>query len=132
MKISEQEIQNAVGYTEQDIKDALTVNLSIFTQTGCKPNDENVISYLSSYTMALVESAYRKAKDPVEEPKKTPIEIASHEIYNKYMGLVWFQAVGIGNNELVIYTNTRKFPHELTEYNGFPVTYKYMGKIKPQ
>jgi hypothetical protein len=70
-------------------------------------------------------------KTSEQEIPKTPIEIASHEIWEKYINLSWFQAVGIANDELIIYTNTKKAPKELTTYNGFPITYKYMGKINP-
>lgn len=86
--------------------------------------------------LSKAEDLLRRAQTDENYRTKNPdpigtLEIASNEIYNKYIGTNWFQAIGIGKDELIIYTNTKKVPVSFDIYNGFPVKFKYIGKIKP-
>lgn len=133
MQTSEQKTQSELGYTEEEIRSALEVNLSMFTQSGMSPTDHPVVSYLSKYIFALVSNAYEKGKITTPEQvdiDKSPIGIASHELHEKYFGQSWFMAVGIAKDELIIYTKTKNVPQKFDSYKGIPIKYKYMGNVE--
>lgn len=60
---------------------------------------------------------------------------AARKLGEKFKGQNWFTVVGTGfiKNELTlyVYTSLKKYPKELVEFEGYPVVYKYLGKILP-
>lgn len=73
---------------------------------------------------------------PTPRPQSVPhdspgLKKAADDLFNLLTGKDWFQTVGIGNNELFIYTLKKKYPKDHKEFGGFPVQYRYMGQIKP-
>jgi hypothetical protein len=60
---------------------------------------------------------------------------AAHKLNEKFRGQPWFSTIGIGvikgEQTLYVYTALRKHPKELSEFEGYPVVYKYFGKIAP-
>jgi hypothetical protein len=65
-------------------------------------------------------------------PHDTPeIKKAVRDLHEILCGNNWYQTIGIGNKELFIYTTKKKHPKPYTEFGGVPVTYRYVGEIKP-
>ena len=60
---------------------------------------------------------------------------AVDHLADEYRSYSWFTTVGIANDELVLYVNSR--PRTLADfieskpYCGFKVTVKKMGKVRP-
>ena len=74
-----------------------------------------------------------KPQEEKPEPKhiQTTLEKSAHELHELLKGYPWYQTVGIGNNELFIYTMKKKYPKSYKTFQGLPVNYKYVGKIVP-
>jgi len=67
------------------------------------------------------------------EPKheETTIEKSATALHESLKAYDWYQTVGIGDKELFIYTNKKKHPKPIMRFEGFPINYRYMGKITP-
>lgn len=67
------------------------------------------------------------------EPKheQTTLEKDAHELHKLLKPEFWYQAVGISNKSLVIYTSKKKHPKSYKDFRGWPVRYQYVGKITP-
>jgi hypothetical protein len=56
---------------------------------------------------------------------------AAHDLHETLKGYDWYSMVGMGAFELIVYTAKKKHPISFEAFAGFPVKYKYMGKIAP-
>lgn len=70
-------------------------------------------------------------KVKIEESDTPEIKQAATDLFEKLKHHDWFSTVGMGNKELFVYTSKKKYPKDYKEFGGFPVNYKYMGKIAP-
>lgn len=63
----------------------------------------------------------------------TALEVAAHKLHEACVGAVWFQAVGVGNGELILYCRKKPSAHQQPEdrWNGFPLKTVVIGQIKP-
>lgn len=61
---------------------------------------------------------------------KTALEVAAHKLHEACAGAKWFQAVGVGNGDLVVYCRTKPSSSQLADtWHGFPVKVIVIGAI---
>lgn len=72
-----------------------------------------------------------QVEKPEPKHEQTTLEKSAQELHELLKQHNWYHSTGIGNNELFIYTSKRKHPKPYNDFCGFPVNYKYMGKIAP-
>lgn len=65
---------------------------------------------------------------PHEDPA---FKLAAHNLHEALNGATWYSMVGMGNYKLIVYTAKKKYPKPYDTFEGYPVEYKYMGKIAP-
>jgi hypothetical protein len=58
-------------------------------------------------------------------------KLAGRNLHDALKGASWYSCVGLGAYKLIIYTSKKKYPKPYDTFEGYPVEYKYMGKIKP-
>lgn len=78
------------------------------------------------------EMVAEKLEEKVEEVVHSAEYLAAvaHKMHGLLKSVVWYEMVGVGNNELIVYT-AEKDKKGVDEFEGVKVKYHYMGGIAP-
>lgn len=98
--------------------------------------------YLKPLLEKDLEDYIKKYEDVIAQTKEalalsaadTTITRASNELYRMYSNQPWFHSIGVTppiNDRIIIYLSKKKGHPDLSEYKGYKLEWKYVGKIVP-
>jgi len=70
-------------------------------------------------------------KEPLPPHEEPAFKLAGHNLHDALKGATWYSMVGLGAYKLIVYTAKKKHPKPYDTFEGYPVEYKYVGKIMP-
>lgn len=125
-----------------DIKDESLVDVTIavaamhirdVVRCNLKPRKDRLSFTVSTLNDIIADATKLKKFFMQEEMElKKKLEQASINL-RKYFGREhppWLTAIGIADRKLIVYTAKKKHPEIPTEWQGFPVETRFIGKLR--